>query len=372
MRGLWRSRARADSSFRASSTASRTKFLMMSSPQGPRARLPKPPQKPFTPANPTPVTSVASPSSTRMPPSQRIFLISSCLPPSKSWLPSTAMTGTLTAEWISRARSCASSTRPWSVRSPRAPMRTVPFRSLISSSLVAPSPGSRHVPVASEGAQLVRLLLLRVALERGDSMTTLTADLAQQYANQQNELGPETIAFYREAMDAFDEAGVPFLVGGAYAFAPYTGIVRHTKDFDVFVRPADFDRALAAFAARGWQTERTFAHWLGKGRLGEDFVDVIFSSGNGVARVDEEWFDNAVAGEVLGRPVKLVPAEEMIWSKSFIMERERFDGGDVSHVFRSRASELDWDRLLRRFDVNGGWRVLLAHLTLFGYIYPGD
>ncbi|HKI06473.1 MAG TPA: hypothetical protein VKK31_31130 [Thermoanaerobaculia bacterium] len=203
-------------------------------------------------------------------------------------------------------------------------------------------------------------------------MTTLTADLAQQYANQQNELGPETIAFYREAMDAFDEAGVPFLVGGAYAFAPYTGIVRHTKDFDVFVRPADFDRALAAFAARGWQTERTFAHWLGKGRLGEDFVDVIFSSGNGVARVDEEWFDNAVAGEVLGRPVKLVPAEEMIWSKSFIMERERFDGGDVSHVFRSRASELDWDRLLRRFDVNGGWRVLLAHLTLFGYIYPGD
>lgn len=188
-------------------------------------------------------------------------------------------------------------------------------------------------------------------------------------------LAPETIEFYREAMDALDEAGAPFLVGGAYAYARYTGIERHTKDFDVFVRPGDFDRALDAFARKGWPTERTFSHWLGKGHNGEDFVDVIFSSGNGVARVDDLWFDHAPEGEVLGRPVRLVPAEEMIWSKSFIMERERFDGADVAHVFHARAADLDWDRLLRRFDGNGGsggWRVLLAHLTLFGYIYPGD
>jgi hypothetical protein len=187
-----------------------------------------------------------------------------------------------------------------------------------------------------------------------------------------NQLAPETIAFYREAMDAFDQAGVPFLVGGAYAYARYTGIERHTKDFDVFVRPADFDRALAAFGRKGWKTERTFSHWLGKGYRGEDFVDVIFSSGNGVARVDELWFENAVETEVLERPVRLVPAEEMIWSKSFIMERERFDGADVAHVLHHQAGNLDWERLLGRFEADGGWRVLLAHLVLFGYIYPGD
>ena len=194
----------------------------------------------------------------------------------------------------------------------------------------------------------------------------------QEKQTPQDVLAPETIEFYREAMDALDEAGVPFLVGGAYAYARYTGIERHTKDFDVFVRPEDFDRALDAFDRKGWQTERSFSHWLGKGVQGEDFVDVIFSSGNGVARVDESWFDHAPEGEVLGRLVRLVPPEEMIWSKSFIMERERFDGADVAHVFHARAADLDWDRLLGRFDVNGGWRVLLAHLTLFGYIYPGD
>ena len=35
-------------------------------------------------------------------------------------------------------------------------------------------------------------------------------------------------------------------------------------------------------------------------------------------------------------PVRLVPAEEMIWSKAFIMERERFDGADIAHLLRRR------------------------------------
>lgn len=185
-------------------------------------------------------------------------------------------------------------------------------------------------------------------------------------------LAPETADFYREAVAALEAAGVPVLVGGAYAYARYTGIVRHTKDFDVFIRPGDIDRALEAMARKGWKTDRTFPHWLGKAYHGDDFVDLIFSSGNGVAEVDDLWFEHAVDETVLGRPMRLVPAEEMIWSKSFIMERERYDGADVAHMIHSRAAELDWDRLVRRFEPHGGWRVLLAHLVLFGYIYPGD
>lgn len=188
----------------------------------------------------------------------------------------------------------------------------------------------------------------------------------------QTELAPETVEFYREAMQALDNAGVPFLVGGAYAYARYTGIVRYTKDFDIFVRPADFERTLDVFLQKGWQAERSFPHWLGKTFRGEDFVDVIFSSGNGVARVDDLWFEHAVAGKVLDYAVKLVPIEEMIWSKSFIMERERFDGADVAHLLRCCAPDLDWERLLGRFEANDGWRVLFVHLVLFAYIYPGD
>jgi hypothetical protein len=183
-------------------------------------------------------------------------------------------------------------------------------------------------------------------------------------------LPPETAAFYCDMVEALQRAGVPFLVGGAYAFARYTGIERHTKDFDVFVRPHDVERAMATLEASGATTELTFPHWLGKARCGEDFIDVIFSSGNGLATVDDEWFTHAIADEVLSRPVQLVPPEEMLWSKAFVMERERYDGADINHLLRAHAADLDWARLLRRFGLH--WPVLLSHLVLFGYVYPTE
>ncbi len=42
-------------------------------------------------------------------------------------------------------------------------------------------------------------------------------------------------AFYRSVMSRLADAGVPFLVGGAYALAYYTTLQRNTKDFDLFV-----------------------------------------------------------------------------------------------------------------------------------------
>jgi hypothetical protein len=177
-------------------------------------------------------------------------------------------------------------------------------------------------------------------------------------------------AFYREALRVLEASGYPFLVGGAYALRHYTGIERDTRDFDVFVRQEHVEGVLERFRAQGYEVELTFSHWLAKVRCDGRYVDVIFSSGNGVARVDESWFEHADEGEVLGERVRLVPAEEMIWSKAFIMERERFDGADVAHLIRARARELDWDRLIARFGPHG--RVLLAHIVLFGYIYPEE
>jgi len=175
-------------------------------------------------------------------------------------------------------------------------------------------------------------------------------------------------AFYVRVMSRLNEAGIPFLVGGAYALMRFTGIARNTKDFDIFVRREDMERAMARLQRDGCQTEFKFPHWLGKARSGDDFVDIIFSSGNAIATVDDEWFEHAPDAEVLGILARLSPPEEMIWSKAFIMERERFDGADVMHLFRS--GELNWDRLLKRFGPH--WRVLLSHVVMFGYIYPGE
>ncbi|HEY0776665.1 MAG TPA: hypothetical protein VGD56_01745 [Gemmatirosa sp.] len=181
---------------------------------------------------------------------------------------------------------------------------------------------------------------------------------------------PAAQGVYRRVMTTLQQGGVPFLVGGAYAFTPVTGIPRSTKDFDLFVAEDDIHRALDVLDAAGFRAELTFPHWLGKAFWGKEFVDLIFGSGNGVAPVDAEWFEHAPCRRVLGMDVQVAPAEEMLWSKSFVMERERYDGGDVVHLLRARVEQLDWRRVLDRFGDN--WRVLLTNLILFGFVYPGE
>ena len=60
----------------------------------------------------------------------------------------------------------------------------------------------------------------------------------------------------------------------------------------------------------------------------------------------------------------------MIWSKGFVMERERFDGADVAHLISAQAHRFRWRRLLDRFGEH--WRVLMSHLILFGFVYPDE
>jgi hypothetical protein len=194
-------------------------------------------------------------------------------------------------------------------------------------------------------------------------------------------LDERTRQFYLDSMAVLDRAGVPYLVGGAYALAHYTGIIRHTKDLDLFVRQTDLDAAFKAYQAAGYRTELTHPHWIGKAISGDApaadpskgpdaFIDLIYGSGNGMSPVDDGWIEHSVDGIVLGRTARLVPAEEMIWSKAFILERERFDGADVAHLILQRGDQLNWPRLLQRFA--GHERVLLAQLILFGYAYPSQ
>jgi hypothetical protein len=183
-------------------------------------------------------------------------------------------------------------------------------------------------------------------------------------------LDAATRRVYVDALEALHGGGVEFLIGGAHALGPYTGIFRDTKDLDVFLRKEDCEKALAVLEAAGFTGEITFPHWLAKAYVGDRYIDLIFGAGNGVALVDDLWFAHAIPGSVVGVPVWLCPPEEMIWSKAFIMERERYDGADIAHILLARGRDLDWPRLVARFGRR--WRVLLSHLVLFGFVYPGE
>ncbi len=180
----------------------------------------------------------------------------------------------------------------------------------------------------------------------------------------------QSTEFYCSALDILDRASVPFLVGGAFALRSYTGIERYTKDLDLMMRPGDVPKALEAFRTAGFRADYAFSHWLAKAHRGEYFLDIIYRAGNGLCEVDDIWFEHARETEIFDRTLRICPPEEMIWQKAYIMERERYDGADVAHLFRCCAAEMDWDRLVTRFGPD--WRVLLAHLTIFAFVYPGE
>lgn len=169
-------------------------------------------------------------------------------------------------------------------------------------------------------------------------------------------------------MQLLSDNNIDFLVGGAYALAHYTGIARDTKDFDLFLHPTDVASALAIWQKAGYSADYTFTHWLAKVKSGRVYVDIIFRSGNGLAAVDDAWFQYSRAATIFGLQIKTVPPEELIWQKAYIMERERFDGADVAHMLRACGENLDWNRLVKRFGPD--WRILWSHLVLFGFIFP--
>jgi hypothetical protein len=178
------------------------------------------------------------------------------------------------------------------------------------------------------------------------------------------------VRFYREVMAALKQADVPFLIGGAFAFCRYAGIDRRTKDLDLMIEEHSWPELARALRTVGVHTKLTFPHWLGKALSPAGQVDVIFNGGSGLTPVDAEYFAYGVPSTVLGLETLLCPPEELLWSKAFIMERERFDGADVLHLIRAQADHFDWTRLRRRF--RGHEPVLRAHIILFKYAYPSE
>jgi Nucleotidyl transferase of unknown function (DUF2204) len=176
--------------------------------------------------------------------------------------------------------------------------------------------------------------------------------------------------FYVAALKCLQKSGTPFMLGGAFSLQEYAGIHRDTKDLDIFCTAGDSHALLGVLSEAGYTTQMTDPNWLAKAFQGEYFVDLIFNSHNGLCPVDDIWLEHARDAAVLGLKVKLVPPEEVLWTKIYVQQRVRFDGADVNHILRQTGPKLDWERLLRRFEVH--WELLLSAISNFQFVYPAE
>lgn len=181
--------------------------------------------------------------------------------------------------------------------------------------------------------------------------------------------GPgEQVQFYQKVLEVLRHQGVRFMVGGSHAASFHTGREPHTKDLDVFLPPSQVQPALDALAWAGFETERPYPFWIAKAHQGEDFVDLISRAASGLWEVEDGWLERAHRVELWNEACLVCAVEELVWTKAALMDRNRYDGNDILHLLQAQAHELDWERL--RQLAGPDWRLLLAHLTLFGYVYP--
>jgi len=75
-----------------------------------------------------------------------------------------------------------------------------------------------------------------------------------------------------------------------------------------------------------------------------------------------------VAARFLGVHTRILRPEEIIATKAYIANRDRFDGADILHLIRALQGEVDWQRLVDLLE--GDEEIVLWHLVLFALAYP--
>jgi Uncharacterised nucleotidyltransferase len=187
-----------------------------------------------------------------------------------------------------------------------------------------------------------------------------------------NAITPEQWDVYREAMQALSAAGIRFMLGGGFAMAAYTGRWRNTKDIDLYIAREDRQAAVDALTNAGFIDY--FVHlpydrnWIYRSTRSGVIVDIIWSMANQRAQVDEHWFSAAPVIQMRGESLAVIPMEEFVWCKLYILQRDHCDWTDVMNVLFAAGTRLDWDHLLWRLEED--WPILKALLTLYGWLCP--
>ena len=129
-------------------------------------------------------------------------------------------------------------------------------------------------------------------------------------------VGDHEWSVYQPALQAMAQGGIPFLLGGAFGLAAYTGRWRNTKDLDFFVMPAQHEAFVDALLKAGfvdyYETLPYDRGWIFRAVHTGVIVDIIWDTPNRRSQVDEAWIAHAPHIELRGESLLAVPSEELL------------------------------------------------------------
>ncbi len=181
-------------------------------------------------------------------------------------------------------------------------------------------------------------------------------------------------AIYERAISALRKTGRPFMLAGAFSLATYTGRWRNTKDIDFYVLPEDREPIIEALTRAGfadyYEKLPYVRHWIYRSFRDDCIVDIIWAMANQRAQVDEHWFERATEVCVHNEKLLVVPAEELLWCKLYVLQKDRCDWPDIFNLICAVDGKMDWDHLMDR--LGGDLPLLIGLLSVYCWLCPGS
>ncbi len=168
----------------------------------------------------------------------------------------------------------------------------------------------------------------------------------------------ELLETLKHAAAALRDADVPFVLGGGLAVWARGG-PETEHDIDLFVRPADAERAWQALEEVGFHTEEPPEGWLYKGFRDGVMVDLIYEPTG--LEVDDAFFDRAEELDVHAVQMPVMRAGDVLVAKLLAMREHQVDYEQVLEIARTVREQIDWDDVRARTD---GSPYAKAFLTL--------
>jgi hypothetical protein len=144
---------------------------------------------------------------------------------------------------------------------------------------------------------------------------------------------------------AFNEADVPYLLGGGLAVWARGGPAT-SHDLDLMLRPADAERAVDLLEREGMQIERPPEGWLYKAWDDGVMIDLIFRQ-NGTP-VDDGLFERAEHLEVNAVPMRVMSVDDVMVSRLKALDEHELDYERPLEFARALREQIDWRSVRER------------------------
>ena len=175
-------------------------------------------------------------------------------------------------------------------------------------------------------------------------------------------------ASLKRSVSALKEAEIPFMLGGSLACWARGG-PESTNDLDLFVKPADAERALAVLMDTGMRPERPPEDWLLKAWDGEVLIDLIF--GPLSLTIDDRLMAQSERLSVFAIEMRVMRLEDVLATKLMSLNDHYLDYSALLRMARAVREQVDWDEVRHRTAESPyarGFFALLGELE----ILPGE